>query len=779
MKSWHIHIGGLVQGVGFRPFVYGLAQKEQLSGWINNGVDGVHIEVNATHDQLTRFHEAIKTEAPDVAQIDFVDTQEIESKQFSSFQIIESNLVGAPSASITPDFGLCSKCKSELMSPANRRHQYPFITCIHCGPRYSILKAVPFDRDRTSMQPFSMCPDCLKEYRDPSDRRHHSQTNTCPTCAIHLSYHPSISDKQETDIIVKKVCEFWSQGKIVAIKGIGGFLLTTPATDAQAVCELRKRKRRPSKPFAIMAPDLESVEKIVELEPALLKELSSPTAPISIAKSKASSDIFSGVAPGLDQLGVMLPYAPLFHMLLTAFNQPIVATSANVSSAPIIYDNDRAQEQLGDLADLIIYHDREIVNPQDDSVIRHSQHRRIIIRRARGLAPTYMHSELQFSSDTIFATGAMLKSTCALMSQKKVYISQYIGDLQDYQTEASYEKISQQLLNIFAAQPNLILSDAHPDYPSTRFGATLAQNLSIPIKYIPHHLAHFASILGEHNLLHERNNVLGVIWDGLGLGDDGQIWGGEFFTYGDYQFARTSHLNYFPYLAKDKMSSEPRLSALSLLHHFGIPQELIRDKFSTTEWRIYQKLLDNWTGIWTSSIGRLFDAVASLLDLSDRQSYEGEAAMQLERLATQFLDQDNIREVFGHLSDLDLIDVEGRMNAKGILTQILQDLNTNISKSEIAAKYHCWLVLVIEKIATTNHLKQVAFSGGVFQNALLVDLIIDRLGDQCDLYFHEQLSPNDENISFGQLIYEQISRHSDHKIDTMTNNQQIISNSVS
>ena len=757
-----------MQGVGFRPLVYRLAKRHQLTGWIRNGTDGVHIEVNASKSELEQFVDEIKNQIPNIARIDHIDWTIIPSSQFQDFQIRSSAATSMPTSPLTPDFGLCASCRMDMETTNNTRFHYPFTTCIHCGPRFSILRSLPFDRERTSMRSFVMCKQCRVEYSDPSDRRHHSQTNSCPSCAVTLSLDPFGQSIESVDEVIDKIVAFWKDDKIVAIKGIGGFLLTADATSQAAIKTLRMRKNRPHKPFALMFATSSEAEKFVDLSQKQIQLLTGPIAPIVLAQIRKTALPLSGVAPQLDQLGVMLPYAPLFHLLMRQVDHPIIATSANFGDAPIIYDDRTGSQALGNLADLIIYHNRAIVNPQDDSVIKFAQSRRIILRRSRGLAPTLDLPKLDLSDETVFAAGAMMKSTCALQVRKQVFVSQYIGDLVAFETQKSYEKISTQLLDICKADPKFILCDVHPEYASTRFAQDLAQRCKATLISVQHHLAHFAAILGEHGLCNTAQPILGVVWDGLGWGSDRQLWGGEFFVYHGHAFKRLAHLHYFPYLAQDKMSREPRLSALSLTHHFEDSDELLRKKFTSAEWRVYQKLLRGGLPVQTSSMGRLFDAVASLLDIVDVQTYEGQAAILLERRAKKYFEHGDPSTLFNVLASTFSVSSDQTISTDNILTQVTQDLHRGVAKEEIAAKFHCILVLIIEQIASQHNYKKIAFSGGVFQNALLVDLITHKMKKMYTLFFHEQLAPNDENIAFGQIVYREISKlssESEHSND--------------
>lgn len=768
MKSWHLHIEGQVQGVGFRPFVYELAQQQQLAGWVNNTVDGVHIAFNADTEQAERFTAAILHDAPELARITGHQLTVTEPQSFTDFRIIHSRTGGAAKLLLTPDFALCSNCRSELQDPENRRWAYPFITCTHCGPRYSITRRLPYDRETTAMATFSMCPQCRAEYDNHRDRRYYSQTSSCPDCRITLS----LIDRENTLLsedatkIVSAIPQLWEAGKIIAIKGIGGYLLTCDARNDYAIRELRTRKHRPTKPFALMYPSVETIRRDVYLSKTAEVELQRYRAPIVLLKQKttAGSTIAgSAIAPGLQKVGIMLPYTPLFDQLLREFGHPIVATSGNISNAPIVFEEAQAQRELLEMADYLLSNNRDIVVPQDDSVIQFTPFtgQKIVLRRSRGMAPSYIDQNQLPAKRTILATGAMLKSTFTFFNQGNTFISQYVGDLQHFDTEQSYRHTLQHFFDLFAARPELVLTDKHPEYASTRYGLELAEQLQLPVEQFQHHIAHFGAILGEHQLLHNATPVLGVIWDGTGLGDDGQIWGGEFFLYQDYQFSRCGQFEYFDFILGDKMAGEPRLAALAIAWEVAGAESILRPKFSNIEWPIYRKLLDNGSSLQSSSVGRIFDAVASLLGLADRQSYEGEAALQLESLALAYCEDHGLAFAEHYLppEHIGLL-----FPTKKLIEGIISDLQQGTAIAYIAAKFHYSLVLAVELAAQKTGTREIAFSGGVFQNSLLVDLLIHRLNSDFQLYFHRELSPNDENISYGQLISHHIRRQESTQI---------------
>ncbi len=761
MKTWHIHIQGQVQGVGFRPYVFFMAKEYELKGWVNNTVDGVHIEFNAEERIATDFYHHLLSQAPVLAQITSHRIYETEEAFFDNFQIIHSESSGEPQLLLTPDFAICEACKSELHTHANRRRAYPFITCTHCGPRYSIITQLPYDRVRTSMKMFQMCEDCQTEYTNPSDRRYYAQTNSCPACSIQWCLSMDSRAIHHPSEIIREVVRLWKTGDIVAIKGIGGYLLTCDAGNEKAIQQLRKRKHRPSKPFAVMFPELSSLTDTLECRQREKEELCSHVSPIVLLDMKTTGDsaiASEAIAPALGQIGAMLPYTPLYELLLAEFAKPIIATSANISHSPIIFQDKKAMVELSPIAEAILSNDREIVAPQDDSVVKYTPFsgQKIIIRRSRGLAPTYINQELKLPAQSILAMGAMLKSTFSFLHQGNTYISQYVGDLEQYDTQLAYRNSIQHFFKLFRAKPAIILTDKHPAYPSTHYGEDLSADLGIALKATQHHLAHFGAILGEHHLLHTKEAILGVIWDGTGLGDDGHIWGGEFFKYQGYDFLPCHSFDYFDFILGDKMPKEPRISALSACWDVRGAEEVLVDKFSKTEWQIYTQLLAKENPLQTSSLGRIFDAVASLLGILDKQTFEGEAAMRLEAVASQYVKQNGLDFSSSYFREEAQ---DSRIPTKSLMTHIILDIKKGKSTAFIAAKFHFSLVKLIKIIANHLQIKKIAFSGGVFQNGLLVDLILHHLRSDFDLYFHQQLSPNDENISFGQLVCYQIEQH--------------------
>lgn len=652
-----------------------------------------------------------------------------------------------------PDFAPCGECLAEMQDPSDRRYGYAFITCTQCGPRFSVMDDLPYDRRNTSMVAFDACPACSAEYADPSNRRFHSQTNSCPDCGITMRLHDSVAGEcriPQSDML-PRVAAALQSGHIVAVKSIGGYLLLCDAGSEDTVRRLRDRKRRPEKPLALLYPDLQRVAASYRLSPEEERELTGHAAPILLLRPASTASVslpWDEIAPGLDRIGVMLPASPLLHALSALFGRPLVATSGNVSGSPIIHDDGQALLLLTQVADLILSHDREIVTPQDDSVMRFtpSGGRRILIRRSRGFAPSLSHQRSR-GGEAVFACGALLKSTFTLGYGRDAFVSQYLGDTDVYEAQSAYRDAAERMMTLFPEKPAVVIADRHPGYFSSRYAEELGRSLDATVVAVPHHKAHAAAVLAENGLLGADTPVLCVVWDGTGLGDDGNAWGGEFFLHRDGRLERLYHFVSFEVIAGDKMAMEPRLSAISVCHAVGLSLERMSDRFTPQEWRVYKSLLGQST-VRTTSVGRLFDAVASLALGCDRQSFEGQAAMLLERHASAHLEDCNtLPQPYPDPA----IDAGGGVCLSAWMTAILGDLDAGASAGEVAARFHVSLASLVVRIARAHGLRSIACSGGVFQNALLVDLLEQMLPEDHRLLLHRELPPNDENVSFGQM----------------------------
>ena len=749
MKTLHIHISGRVQGVGFRPAVYRIATEMHLSGSVSNTADGVHIYLNADNQELESFLRKLNECKPEMSIISSIITEEQPFRDFDGFSIAREDAHTQFNMWITPDLALCDDCRQAIHDPANHRFGYAFTTCLNCGPRYSILRKLPYERENTAMLYLTMCPSCNREYNRSDDIRFYSQTNSCPDCGVKMSWLDAKGQVLSTDqaAIVAAAMDKLRNGAIVAVKGIGGYLLLCDATSPGVVEKLRERKHRPAKPLALLYPDLNAVQGDVLLSQKEIAWLQSPAAPIVLGKIKdqpASSVALDKVAPSLAHLGVMLPYNPLLELISTGFGRPLVATSANISGCPIEYNDDSAIEKLGDIADYFLINDREIVVPQDDSVLRVStKGKTIMIRRSRGFAPAVVTEILPSAQEGILAMGADMKNSFAVHFGKNLNVSQYLGKLGSYESLVQVDKVLKHILDLTAPDIEHVLTDAHPNYHSTSMGAAIAREKKVKLHLFQHHKAHFASVLAENHLLESKEPVLGFVWDGTGYGDDGQIWGGETFLFKNGDINRLTSLQYFPQLAGDKMSMEPRLSALALAGGIPVAKEMVERLFLAEEFQYYMRLVNN-SPLHTSSMGRLIDGFASLLGLCDIQTYEGEAAMKLEALAWRVAKgQPNDFYQFG-LTD------------KGIdytpaLVQWIHEIQRGCDPHEMAKKFWYSLANLILQQSRHYNCAQMALSGGVFQNAFLVDALFELSRGQHQIYLHNQFSPNDENVAVGQL----------------------------
>ena len=744
LKTYKIAISGQVQGVGFRPYVYSLATEKKLNGTVSNNEEGVIIYLSGLENSIHSFYTKLLQFPPPVSRIKDSSITSVEFQSFDDFKIIPSKTEGSLNLPLTPDFAICNDCKNDIKNSKNHRYNYAFTTCVNCGPRWAITQTFPFERNHTSIHNFPMCGDCKTEYTSPLDRRFHSQTNTCNTCGIELFLTDKSNNKVEISqqYLFKEIAKFLFQGNIIAIKNTSGYLLCCNAENKQVVEKLRTKKSRPTKPFAVLYPSIEVLENELNLTQNHKKALTSTERPITIISSKnykGNIDLNS-VAPGLNQLGVLLPYSAILQLLANELNFPIVATSGNIHGSPIISENDEAIKKLKNVADYFLQHNLQIMHPQDDSVIKFSTKfsKEVLFRRSRGYAPNYLDINMH-SGEKIMAMGADLKSSIAFYPNQYLYVSQYLGNLENFDVYNRFTSEVNSFINIFEQQPEVILIDKHPLYHSSQYGKELAQKSNAKLVKVQHHKAHFTAILGEHNLFNKR--VLGVVFDGTGFGDDSSIWGGEFFNYEVNSIERINHFKYFDWLLGNKMSKEPRISLLALSS--SEKNEILAKKFTKNELKTYQTLKQE-NKLKTSSVGRLFDAVASLLNITDFNSYEGEAAILLENLVSAY----DLNSCNNYLKT-----VETEISSEEIIDNIAVDFKNGVSKETIVVNFLFTLATLIIKVSKSNNYSHIALSGGVFQNTTLVDMLLELAPKEIKLYFHKDLSPNDENISFGQLMY--------------------------
>ncbi len=763
LAARHIHITGVVQGVGFRPFVYGLARRYDLHGWVCNTSAGVDIEVDGPGEVLDRFVAALSHETPPLARIDSIEVSDIARNGFTLFEIRHSVARPDDFLPISPDIALCDDCRRELSDPSDRRYRYSFINCTNCGPRFTIIKDIPYDRPYTTMADFVMCEDCAKEYADPLNRRFHAQPVACPQCGPEVWLVDKETSGQEndaprtTDRAIEVAQNLLASRHIIAIKGLGGFHLACDATNDEAVLKLRERKGRVDKPFALMAPSLEAIEQFCEVTPQERTLLESKERPIVLLKKRASSLISQYVAPGQTTLGIMLPYTPLHELLLVEQGQDavlpnvLVMTSGNFSEEPIATDNGEALQRLAPLADAFLLHNRDIHVRCDDSVVRVFEGQELPIRRSRGYAPYPV--KLPFTVPTILAAGAELKNTFCLTRENYAFLSHHIGDMENYETLRSFEDGVAHFERLFRIRPEVIAYDLHPNYMATRYASERAERERLKSIGVQHHHAHIAACMAEHGLDGARP-VIGVAFDGTGYGTDGAIWGGEFLI-ADYRgFQRAAHLAYVPLPGGDAAAREPYRTALSYLHYAGVEWDTdlapVQAADVTTRHVIYKQIEMGLNAPLTSSMGRLFDAVASICGVRQTANYEGQAAIELEACADPLERRDYAFEI---------VERHGawQVDPTAVITAVAAQARSGVPLPTIAARFHNGvadlIVNLCQRLRAEFGLSEVALSGGVFQNMFLLKRTLDRLRlADFTVYVHHLVPPNDGGLALGQAV---------------------------
>lgn len=725
IQRLRITLCGAVQGVGFRPFVYRLANEMNLTGWVLNSSAGLIVEVEGPPDQLTVFEQRLERERPKASVVTTHESELISPEGSTEFEIHASDTDSAKSVNVLPDLAACAECRDELFSPENRRFQYPFTNCTNCGPRYTIVLDIPYDRLNTSMREFVLCPACREEYENPADRRFHAQPNACPVCGPKLSS------------TIAEAAEALSQGRIVALKGIGGFQLLVDARNPAAVARLRQRKHREEKPFALMMPSLAVAGEYCEISSAEVQLLESQAAPIVLLRPKPGTDIAGNVAHCSPYLGIMLPYSPLHHLLMQLCSYPLIATSGNLSDEPIAISNEEATTRLKDIADHFLMHNRPIVRPCDDSVVRLTRGRAGILRRARGYAP--LGIRVQHELQPILAVGGHLKNTVAIAVGRDVFLSQHIGDLDTLEARRAFERAIDDLCRLYSFKPEAIACDLHPDYASTLW----AERSGLPLVRIQHHQAHVAACAAENNL---EDEYLAVSWDGTGYGLDGAIWGGEFFRGKRNHFERIAHLRPFGLPGGDAAVREGWRSATSLLFEiFGEDVPGIADAASSTaNARLDQSKVANMLArgvnvVPTTSVGRLFDGVAAILSVARQNRFEGQAAMLLENEISELRTEEAYPLPAG--------------NWEPLIRAVVEDKRNGAAVSRVSARFHNALANWIVEVAKESGLTQIVFSGGVFQNRYLTERAAVLLESQgFAVYTHRQVPPNDGGIALGQAV---------------------------
>jgi hydrogenase maturation protein HypF len=735
-----ITIRGAVQGVGFRPFVYRLANELRLGGWVSNSSDGVHIEAEGTRATLDEFLLRLSCERPRHASIHSFEHAFRDVVGFTRFEIRDSDSEGPKRALILPDISTCADCVAELFNPRDRRYRYPFINCTNCGPRFTIIERLPYDRAHTTMRHFEMCALCRAEYEDPLDRRFHAQPNACPACGPHLQLWNSkgrlLVDRQAA---ILGAVDALNRGAIVAVKGLGGFHLMVDATDESAVVRLRQRKQREDKPFAVMVPSLEIVREMCLMNPLEERALTAPEAPIVILSSRHGSRIAPSVAPHNPYLGVMLPYTPLHHILLRDMQRTLVATSGNRSDEPIAIDEHDAIRRLGEIADLFLVHDRAIRRHADDSILRIILGGEQMLRRARGYAP--LPVLLKNPVSATLGVGGHLKNTVALAIENNVFVSQHIGDLQTKEAVTAFGQVIDDFEKLYDARARRIACDAHPDYISTQHASDVEKTAGLAVHRVQHHYAHILSCMAENAI---DAPALGVAWDGSGYGPDGTIWGGEFLLIRPHGFQRLAHLRTFPLPGGDAAVKKPIHSALGLLYEI-----LGADAFTGREPKLLRQMLQKSIRCpKTSSAGRLFDAVASLVGIRDEVRFEGQAAIELEFAASR-----DVNDCY------DYVIREGQpriIDWEPMIRQILHDGRAGVDRSRISARFHNTLVAMILEIARHAAEPRVVLSGGCFQNRYLTEQAVEKLRRAgFSAYWHQRIPTNDGGLSLGQVMAAQ------------------------
>lgn len=739
-------VRGAVQGVGFRPAVYRLATEMGLAGWVTNTPQGVTIEVEGPDAVLEKFLPRLEADRPPRSSIQGVETSYHDPTGYSGFEIRHSDAAGAKSAVVLPDIATCPDCLSEVFDPADRRYRYPFTNCTNCGPRYSIIEALPYDRPNTTMRAFRMCHRCRSEYDDPRDRRFHAQPNACAECGPRLElWRPDGGVVAIGDDALRAAARAIAAGRTVAVKGVGGFHLMVDARNDDAVRRLRAGKHREEKPFATMFPSVASAREVCEVSRVEERLLGSPEAPIALLRRSAiDRGVAPSVAPGNPYLGVLLPYAPLHHLLMSELGFPVVATSGNLSDEPICTDENDARQRLGGIADLFLVHNRPIARHVDDSIVRIMAGRVLVLRRARGYAP--MPQQIPGSTDPVLAVGAHLKNAVAIATGDQVFMSQHIGDLETAEAFLAFEDVIGSLKKMYDLAPDRIACDLHPDYLSTRY----AFRSGLQVTPVQHHYAHVLSCMAENDL---AAPALGVAWDGTGYGPDGTVWGGEFLRLSHSSFQRIAHLRCFRLPGGEKAVREPRRSAVGLLFEALGPGALERMDLAPVKASpmadretMRAMLRAGLNAPPTSSAGRLFDAVASLCDLRHESRYEGQAAMELEFALDGIAVMDHYPFSIG-------TETPAIIDWGPMVLSLLDDIRRGASIGVISAKFHNALVEVIVSVARMTGLDRVVLTGGCFQNKYLCEHAVDGLTDAgFRPYWHQRIPPNDGGIALGQIM---------------------------
>jgi hydrogenase maturation protein HypF len=739
-----IRVRGIVQGVGFRPFVYRLAHTHGLTGYVANSSAGVTVEVEGEAAAIETFLAHFREQAPVLSQIDEMSVSDLTPAGDGEFRIRHSEEESAQFVLVPPDIATCAECERDFSDPANRRYQYPFTNCTNCGPRYTIIEDIPYDRPATTMAGFRMCDACRAEYENPLDRRFHAQPNACPVCGPWLELWVGDAPVAERGEALRRTRELLRGGRIVAIKGLGGFHLACDAEDDDAVRTLRERKRRSDKPFALMARNLAEVERCCRVSDAERAALLGPRRPIVILDRRPEAILSTAIAPGNNTVGVMLPYTPLHHLLFDNGLRILVMTSGNISEEPIVSRNEEVKPRLGGLADAWLLHNRAIATRVDDSVVRIYAGGQRVVRRSRGYAPQSI--DLGTPVPQVLATGAELKNTLCLTKDHHAILSQHIGDLENYETLEFFEETLAHMKRFFRMEPVAVAHDLHPGYLSTRIAERMT---GLPRRGVQHHHAHIAACMAENHL---RGKVIGVAFDGTGYGTDGQVWGGEFLVCDYRGFERRAHFRYVPMAGGDQAIREPwRMGVAWLRETFGatLPQLPFFEKVPERNRRVVEAMIARGVQtIRTSSCGRLFDAVAAIIGLRLETNFEGQAAIELESIAAP-----GVEESYPFQIQIDSTEIDWRP----AIERIAMELRNGVASGVIAARFHNAVteavLEVCQRLRAADHLNRVCLSGGTFQNRRLTERCLRLLSaNGFEVFLHSQVPANDGGISLGQAV---------------------------
>jgi hydrogenase maturation protein HypF len=798
LKSASISVRGIVQGVGFRPFVYGLAVKHNLKGWVYNTSEDVKIEVEGTADAIKQFERELEAKVPPLAHIENVTIEYHPPRGYKNFEIRQSQAQAGKYQLISPDVATCQACLGELLNPEDRRYRYPFTNCTNCGPRFTIIEDMPYDRPQTTMRYFQMCPQCQAEYDNPRDRRFHAQPNACPKCGPQVQLVDNRGKLVTKSNPIAAASQLLKEGKIVAIKGLGGFLLACDATNDTVVKTLRQRKKRSSKPLAIMVTDVDEAKRHCYVSPEEENLLTSPQSPIVLMRWREDSSVAQEVVPNLRFLGIMLPYTPLHHILLRDTGLPLVMTSGNLSEEPIARDNDEALRRLSGIADYFLIHNRDIYSRYDDSVAIVERGTSQLVRRARSYAPYPIR--LPFKARQVLGCGAEEKNTFCLTKDNYAFLSQHIGDMENMETLEYFDSTISLYKRLFHIEPEIVAHDLHPDYLATKYARELGES-GMKLVPVQHHHAHIASCLADNGL---ESPVIGVAFDGTGMGADGNIWGGEFLVADYHSFRRVGHLEYLPLPGGAAAIKRPYRTAigyiLTLLGEDALNSVIASDlpacspydfgrrakawqagakqsqlasigQMSEVEIEVIKRQIERKINSpLNSSVGRLFDAISALLGIRGEINYEGQAAVELEMAAHSLYGEEPSSVIARRVSDEAISDVresypyriakdEGIkiVRLRDLLSAVIEDLHRGISKGRISVKFHNTVARMINEmchlIADDTGITQVALSGGVFQNRLLLRKTVSLLESSgFQVFTHRQVPCNDGGISLGQAV---------------------------